>query len=126
VQLLVLPDPDQRLADQCPRIVAHVQLGNPPGHCLLPVGDRDDLLPLQCEEQQPRALRLWAAGKLPAPPVELQSHVFQKYRLELGQNHLQPGFRAICGARLSQWSVGRPASLIWPRHAGPCLALTEI
>ena len=92
MQLLVLPDPNEGLADAVAGVVADVQRRHPAGHGLFPVGHGDDLFALERQEQQAPALELRPTGELGAPPVQQPLHVIEKGGLQiLGPRRRQVG-----------------------------------
>ena len=68
VELLVVPDPDQGLADQGASVVPDVKCGYPAANSLFAVGHGDDLLPLERQPDKASTLDLGAANELRAPP----------------------------------------------------------
>ena len=68
--------------DQGADFVADLELGDPAGHGFLAVGHGDDLLPLQCQQEELLAFRFRLAGALGCPPVQLVLNVPQQVGLE--------------------------------------------
>jgi hypothetical protein len=70
VELLVLPDPDEGLADQGAHVLVDLELGHARRHGLLPVGHGHDLLTFHGQEQEARPLLLGPIGVPPLPLVD--------------------------------------------------------
>ncbi len=90
VQLLVLPDPHQGLADECPDLGIEVERVDPCGHRLLPVRDRDDLLALEGEQPEQLALLVRVVGVLGPPLGQLRLDLLQQVGLEITHAALVP------------------------------------
>ena len=113
MELLVLPDPHERLADEGASLLRHEQFGDPTGHRLLPVGDGNDLLSLQGEQLQATALQLGTALELEAPPLQQGLDVVEQRPLELRHRQLgrlagitRSGTTARCALHLANCTGG--------------------
>ena len=103
MELLVLPDPHERLAHERPPGLVDGQVGEALRHEVLAVGDGDDLLSLECEQPELLALDVGLVGVLDLPAREELADVVEQHGLEVGQTRPpRLGSRPAARAAFSQ------------------------
>lgn len=83
MQLFVLPDPNEGLADERPDLGGEVQRVDPADHGLLAIRNCGDLLALQGQEQELLAFSLRVVGVLGPPPREDAADLVEQCGLEI-------------------------------------------